>query len=115
MVIPGIILAIIFSLSLPIIMIEDTGALESLSRSRCLVGNGWLKTFGLLLLLYIVIGVASFIAGLLSSPFGLGGGLVSGIITAFIQPIMPIGLTLYYYASIARTTQKGPPQSRQTV
>lgn len=89
LVIPGIVLAIIFSLVLLTIVIEDTGALENLLRSRRLVSNRWLKTFRQLLLLYIVIGVATVISGLINRPFGLGSGLVGGIITAFIQPILP--------------------------
>ncbi len=49
LVIPGIILAIMFSLVYPAIMLEGTGVSESVSRSRVLVSNRWLKTFGLLL------------------------------------------------------------------
>jgi hypothetical protein len=94
----------------PTIVIENTGALESLSRSRRLVSNRWLKTLGLLLLLYIIVGLVAFTAGLISAPFGLGSALVSSLISAFIQPILPIGLTLYYYSMIARTTREPPPQ-----
>lgn len=116
LVVPGIILMIMFSLVVPTIVIENTGALESLSRSRRLVSNRWLKTFGLLLVLYIIIGLVTIIVSevtarvtLLSAPFGIGT-LVSSLITAFIQPILPIGLTLYYYSMVARTTREAPPQ-----
>jgi len=115
LVIPGIILAIMFSLVVPTIIIEDTGALESLSRSRLLVSHRWLKTFGLLLLLYLIIGIVSGLVGLISTPFGLASTLVSSILTAFIQPILPIGLTLYYYSMIARAKPTEQPQPTQTI
>jgi len=115
LVIPGIILAIIFSLVVPAIIIENTGALESLSRSRLLVSHRWLKTFGLLLLLYIIIGIVSVLVALISIPFGIAATLVSSILAAFIQPILPIGLTLYYYSMIARATPQEPSLPTQTV
>lgn len=114
LVIPGIILAIIFSLVVPTIIIENTGALESLSRSRLLVSNRWLKTFGLLLLLYIIVGIVSVLVGVISIPFGIAATFVSSILAAFIQPILPIGLTLYYYSMIARATPQEPPLPTQT-
>jgi uncharacterized membrane protein len=113
LVIPGIILAIMFSLVVPTIMIEDTGSLESLSRSRRLVSHRWLKTFALLLILTLIMGVASYIAGLIGAPFGLAGTFVTNILTAFVQPILPIGSTLYYYSMIARTTPKVQAQPQQ--
>ena len=114
LIIPGIILAIMFSLVVQTIIVEDTGALESLSRSRRLVSNRWLKTFGLLLVLYIILGIVSLIAGQIARPFGLVGSLVSSIIAAFIQPILPIGLTLHYYSMMARTAPQPQPQPTQT-
>ena len=55
LIVPGIILAIMFSLVYPAIMLEGTGVLGSLSRSRALVSNRWLKTFGLFLVLGIIV------------------------------------------------------------
>lgn len=110
-VVPGIILAIMFSLVVPAIIIENVGALESLSRSRLLVSHRWLKTFGLLLLLYVIIGIVTALLAVITTPFGLASPLVSSILTAFIQPILPIGLTLYYYSMIARATSQEPTQT----
>lgn len=114
-IIPGIILWIMFSLVVPAIIIENTGALESLSRSRLLVSHRWLKTFGLLILLYIMIGIVSALASVISTPFGVASTLVSSILAAFIQPILPIGLTLYYYSMTARATQQEQPLSPQAI
>jgi hypothetical protein len=112
LVIPGIILAIMFSLVVQTIIIENTGALESLARSRRLVSGRWLKTFALLLVLYIIVGIVAGIAGAIGTPFGLAGSLVSNLIGALIQPILPIGLTLYYYSMIARTTPQTATQAQ---
>lgn len=112
LVIPGIILAIMFSLVVQTIIIENTGALESLARSRRLVSGRWLKTFALLLVLYIIVGIVAGIASAIGIPFGLAGSLVSSLITALIQPILPIGLTLYYYSMISRTTPQTATQAQ---
>lgn len=107
LVVPGIILAIMFSLIVPAIVIERTDALESLSRSRRLVGGRWLKTFGLLLVIYIIIIIAGLIFGAISSLFGPADWIISSFLTALVSPILPIALTLYYYTMVAR--EQPPP------
>ncbi len=111
LVIPGIILVLMFSLVYPAIMLEGIGVLGSLSRSRELVSNRWLKTFGLLLLLGIIVAIVNGVFGLIATPFGVVSPLISGILTAFITPIFAIATTLYYYSMKARTR---PPSSAQT-
>ena len=114
LVVPGVILALMFSLVYPAIRLEGTGVLGSLSRSRVLVSNRWLKTFGLLLLLAIIVyavnGVFVFVAFVLfSGPLGVVGPLISSILTALITPIFAIAITLYYYSMKARTLPPPPP------
>jgi len=108
LVVPGIILAIMFSLVVPAIVIERAGALESLSRSRRLVGGRWLKTFGLLLLVYLIIFVAGLIFGAISSVFGSADWIVSSVLGALVSPILPIATTLYYYSMAAREQPPSP-------
>jgi hypothetical protein len=109
LIVPGVILALMFSLVYPAIMLEGTGVLGSLSRSRVLVSNRWLKTFGLLLLLGIIVAIVNGVFVLIASPFGVVGPLISSILTALITPIFAIAMTLYYYSMKARTIQ--PPQA----
>ena len=110
LVVPGIILAIMFSLVVPAIIIERMGALDSLSRSRRLVGGRWLKTFGLLLVILVINIVASLVFGAISRVFGSLDWIVSGILGALVSPILPIATTLYYYSMIAR--EQPPPPTR---
>jgi len=104
LIIPGIILAIMFSLSFPVLLIENRGVLESMSRSRRLVSQRWLKTFATYLVLAIILAVAAAIVSAISSPFGVAGPVVNGILSAFYQPLFPILLAVYYYSNLARIT-----------
>lgn len=102
LIVPGIILAMMFYLVVPVIMVEDVGALDSLSRSRKLVSKRWGKTFVIYLVVSIVVIVVSSVAGLVSAPFGLLSGLVNSIVTAVVTPISPISEIVYYYSMLAR-------------
>lgn len=113
LIIPGIILALMFSLVNPAIMLEGTGILGSLYRSRVLVSNRWLKTLGLLFVVGIIVAMVNGVAVLIAGQFGLVAPLISGILTAFIVPIVPIATTLYYYSMKARTLPP-PPLQPQT-
>jgi zinc-ribbon domain len=104
LIVPGIILAIMFSLALPVLLIENKGVLESMGRSRELVSHRWLKTLATFLVLGIVILVASVIVNAISGLLGVAGPVVSGLLSAFYQPLFPILVTVYYYSNLARTT-----------
>src|SRR6266704_3513358 len=110
LIVPGIILAIMFSLAFPVLLIENKGVLESMGRSRELVSHRWLKTFATFLVLGIVIIVASAIISAISGPLGVAGPVVSGLLSAFYQPLIPILLSVYYYSNLARIT---PPPTSQ--
>jgi len=104
LIVPGIILTIMFSLAFPVLLIENKGVFDSMRRSRELVGHRWLKTFGVYLVLGIIVVVASFIAGAISRPFGVASPVVNGLLSALYQPLFPILLAVYYYSSLARIT-----------
>ena len=114
LIVPGIILAIMFSLVVPTIIIERAGVFDSLSRSRRLVGGRWLKTFGLLLAVYIIIFVASLIFGVVSSVFGRADWIVSSVLRALVSPILPAAMTLYYYSMVAKEQPPLPPSTLTT-
>jgi hypothetical protein len=110
LIVPGIILAIMFSLTYQALLIENAGIAGSLSRSRELVGHRWLKTFATFLVLGIIIFIISIILGLISAPFGDASRFVNSVLTAFYQPILPVATTLYFYSNRARVSP-GPPGS----
>jgi hypothetical protein len=109
LIIPGIILAIMFSLNVPAIVIENAGPLGGLSRSRKLVGGRWLKTFTLFLIIVLIVGFIIFVGNLMAAPLGNFSWLASAIISAFVQPILPISLTVYYYSMLGREQQQRVP------
>jgi hypothetical protein len=112
LLVPGIILAIMFSLAVPALLIENIGVLESMGRSRKLVGQRWLKSFVLFLVFGIIVAIAGYIAGLISAPFGFASSIVSSILSAFYTPLIPIAVTVYYYSNAARLSPP-PPQMGQ--
>src|SRR6202046_2795163 len=60
-VIPGLILATLWSVAAPVVVLERPAGLRALGRSRELVrGNGW-NVFAVILLLVIFVGVVSFV------------------------------------------------------
>jgi len=102
LIVPGIILAIMFSLAFPVLIIENKGVFDSMGRSRELVGHRWLKTFATFIVLGIIVIIASAIVGAISGPLGVAGPVVNGILSAFYQPLFPILLVVYYYSNLAR-------------
>jgi hypothetical protein len=109
LILPGIIIYIMFFLVIPAIMIENIGALDSLSRSRRLVNKRWVKTFVLALIVALIISVPVFILNLIMAPLGIYRSLVGSVITSFVQPIIPISLTAYYYSMLAKEEQQRIP------
>ena len=104
LIVPGIILAIMFSLVFQALLIENAGIAGSMSRSRELVAHRWLKTFATFLVLGIIVLIVAVILGLVSTPFGAASRLVSSILSAFYYPIIPLATTVYFYSNRARSS-----------
>jgi hypothetical protein len=113
LVVPGIIFAIMFSLAIPSIIIENVGVADSLSMSRKLVSNRWLKTFAFFIIIGVIILFVAVIAIFVAGPFGAFGSLaknmVNSIVTAFAGPVVPIAVTVYYYSMKGRKQQQQVP------
>jgi len=104
LIIPGIILAIMFALAFPVLLIEKKGVFDSMGKARALVGQRWLKTFATFLVFGIIFAIASAIVSAISGPFGIASPIVNGLLSALYQPLFPILLTAYYYSNRVRIT-----------
>ena len=99
LIVPGLFLATIWSLIVPVIVLEGRPAMESFSRSRELVrGHGW-NVFGVIVLTFLILFATGIVLSLVLSalPDSLQGYLqnvVSGAITA---PFAALAWTLMYY------------------
>lgn len=105
LIVPGIIIAIMFTLVVPVIMIEQIGALESLGRSRRLVSRRWGKTFATLLLVGIIIVIVGLLASEIGSLFGPASPIIQSLIATLVTPILPIASTFLYYSMVAKEAE----------
>ena len=100
-IIPGLILLTIWSVAIPVTVIERPGILAAFGRSRRLVkGNGW-QVFGTILLVWLIAIVVGALGGLLASAFGgVIGALIVAIIGALIAPVIALTTALIYFTLV---------------
>ena len=68
LIVPGLFLLTIWSMLVPVIVIEGRAAGESFTRSREVVrGNGW-NVFGLIIITFLLVGIASAVIRLVFAP-----------------------------------------------
>jgi ABC-type multidrug transport system fused ATPase/permease subunit len=88
-IVPGLILITIWSVAAPVVVLEHPGVFAALGRSRELVrGNGW-QVFGVILVLYIFVGVVSFIVEDAAESAGSGVGIVVRVIVGVLTAPLP--------------------------
>jgi ABC-type multidrug transport system fused ATPase/permease subunit len=99
LIVPGLFLITIWAVIVPVIIIEQSGALASFGRSQAIVrGHGW-HVFGTLVLVWIIELLAGLVLNLIFSalPTALSSGLSSVISGALISPFIALVVTLIYY------------------
>jgi len=103
LIVPGVILALMWSVALPVIVGETTSVTGALSRSRALTqGNRW-RILGLAVLAWIVLLLVTFVVGavagvgLLLTPQPTMGALIAAAVTNLVVtlPISVGGAALY--------------------
>ncbi|MFX1487270.1 MAG: zinc-ribbon domain-containing protein [Promethearchaeota archaeon] len=136
LIIPGILFFVWFLLSSQCVILEDQTAASSLGRSKYYVGGNWWKTFGVVIVAGIIMGVGMAISNAIAYAFvtGLAGiigytfivsvisGIVSAIVTAFITPFWIVAATVLYHDLKARKSSlpttpaapKSPVSSQKT-
>ncbi len=101
-VVPGVIVAVAFSLPPQVIMIERLSAFESLRRSRKLVAERWGKTFAVLLVVSLVSAATYVVGDMFGDQLGIlsssGRWIATSIATSVTEPLYAITLTYLYYS-----------------
>jgi hypothetical protein len=97
-IVPGLILITLWSVAAPVVVLENPGVFAALRRSRELVrGNGW-QVFGVILVLYIVVGVISFIIEAVADSAGSGVGIVVRVIVGVLTaPLAALAAAVLYF------------------
>lgn len=97
-IVPGLILITIWSVAAPVVVLENPGVFAALRRSRELVrGNGW-QVFGVILVLYIVVGAVSIIIEGAAESAGSGAGIVVRVIVGVLTaPLSALAASVLYF------------------
>jgi hypothetical protein len=112
LVIPGILVAVMYALSIPSAMLENLKGSPAMERSKVLAKGAWGRIFMILLLVVILSYVGAILlqwpllllGSAVGSPTAIGvfNGLGSFLGTAIFAPIGNIALALQYYDSRVR-------------
>ncbi len=97
-IVPGLILITIWSVAAPVVVLERTGVLAALGRSRELVrGNGW-QVFGVIFVLFFLILIVSSGIELAADSAGTGAGLVARVVIGVLTgPISALAQSVLYF------------------
>ena len=100
LIVPGLFLLTIWSVIVPVIVIERTGVLEAFGRSREWVrDNGW-RVFGVIVVIFlgvaIVGGVVDAIVGGLTDESFVGYALADLIVNMLLAPLTALAATVVY-------------------
>jgi hypothetical protein len=99
LVVPGLYLITIWSVIIPVIVIERSGAMAAFGRSQQLVrGRGW-NVFGTLVLVFIIQLIVDIVLSAIFSalPYAFRDGLSTVISGTLVAPFLAIVVTLIYY------------------
>jgi hypothetical protein len=99
LIIPGLFLVTIWCLIVPVIVLEQAGALASFGRSFQLVRTNFWNVFGTLFLVFVVLFAVDLVLGLIFvfMPHLLGNFLASVIGGTLVAPFIAVVVTLMYF------------------
>lgn len=102
LIVPGLFLLTIWALIAPVVVVEDTGVLETFGRSRALVdGHGW-TVFGVIALVFLLEIIVYAVAAIFASLLGdVGGEIVSYLVSAVLAPIGGLAAAVLYFRLVA--------------
>jgi hypothetical protein len=108
-IVPGLFLLTIWFVAAPVVVLERPGVFAALGRSRELVrGNGW-QVFGVILVVYVLFGVVSFIIEGIADSAGSGIGIVVRVIVGVLTaPLLALAASVLYFELRGSATTKAP-------
>ena len=108
-IVPGLILLTIWSVAVPVVVIEKPPGLGALGRSRELVrGNGW-QVFGVILILYFLVLVVSVALQATGNSAGTGVGIVVAVIVGVLTaPLPALAQSVLYFELLAARGERAP-------
>jgi hypothetical protein len=111
-IVPGLILITIWSVAAPVVVLERPGVFAALTRSRELVrGNGW-QVFGVILVLYILVGAVSIIIEGIADSAGSGAGIVVRVIVGVLTaPLSALAASVLYFELRGRSDGSVPSEA----
>ncbi len=111
-IVPGLILITIWSVAAPVVVLERPGVFAALTRSRELVrGNGW-QVFGVILVLYILVGAVSIIIEGIADSAGSGVGIVVRVIVGVLTaPLSALAASVLYFELRGRADGSVPSEA----
>ena len=97
LIVPGLFLLTIWSVTAPVVVLERTGVFAAFTRSRELVrGNGW-QVLAVILVVFVGLAVVSTLAAIVSSGLGdVGSAIVSWLVTSATAPISALTAAVLY-------------------
>ena len=110
LIVPGLFLLTIWSMLIPVIVLEGRSAGEAFTRSREVVrGNGW-SVFGLIIITFLLVAIASAIIRLVFTPLPrfLDIWLGSLVAHSLTVPFAAAALTTAYFKLVAQTEPASP-------
>ncbi len=96
-IIPGVILALMWSVSMPSLVVEERGVFDSMSRSSELTKHNRMRILGIVLLILLIYIVIAIIVALLLAVVPLIGIIVLIAVGVLAYPYIAIISTVLYY------------------
>jgi hypothetical protein len=98
LIVPGLYLITIWAVFVPVIVRERPEGLSSLARSRELVrGNGW-QVFGVLFVLFVLVGAVTLAAAAAAASASMGAGLVVQVVLGVLTaPLSALAAAVMYF------------------
>ena len=98
-IVPGVYLALVYSVVAPAVIVERLGVGASLSRSAGLTKDRRLTIFGIFIVVYVIVILIGVIGGAIGGMFGVGwanttiSSIISGVASAFNSVVLVV---IYY-------------------